>query len=112
MRLHWSAHIAAAFGIVGSALYFSNPANASPQPDPAAANYAYANGAAICDIISKHPSITGVTTLVITMNETSPLTPKQVGHALVLAVNDDCQQYLPLISRWADDVSGSAGANA
>jgi hypothetical protein len=112
MRLHWSVPVYVAGSIIGSALYFSVPANASPQPDPAAANYAYANGAAICDIISKHPTVSGVTTLVIAMNESSPLTPKQVGQALVLAVNDDCQQYLPLISRWADDVSGTGGANA
>lgn len=107
MRLHWSAHIAAAFGIVGSALYFSNPANASPQPDPAAANYAYANGATICDIISKHPTVSGVTTLVVAMNESSSLTPKQVGQALYLAVSEDCPQFMPITDKWADDASGS-----
>lgn len=31
MRLHWSVHIMVAFGIVGAALYFSDPANAAPQ---------------------------------------------------------------------------------
>lgn len=112
MRLHWSAHIAAAFGIVGSALYFSNPANASPQPDPIVADHAYAIEAGLCGHLAANPTLAEVDALADAELAMSSLTPRQSGQAFAMAVSDGCPQYIPLLVRWAHAQGNTNGSAA
>ncbi len=114
MRLHWSAHIITAFGIVGSALYFSNPANASPQPDPIVANYAFAIEDVVCSGLAHDPTIGEVDIIVRSALIALPLTPSQDGEAIAMAVGDGCPKYLPLLisAARAHGVGANGGTNA
>jgi hypothetical protein len=112
MQIHWSVPVMTAGAILGTAMYFSVPANASPQPDPAVADHAYAIEAGVCGHLAANPTLAEVDALADAELAMSSLTPRQSGQAFAMAVSDGCPQYIPLLVRWAHAQGSNSGANA
>ncbi|WP_156748495.1 DUF732 domain-containing protein, partial [Mycobacterium sp. 1465703.0] len=105
-RLHWSVHIFAAFSIVGGALYFSDPANATPFDD-ASITYTESHGREVCAALDNSPTETRILS-VMNHVQAAGYTLQQAANVLVLSVDSYCPQHKGLVDQFGHGTAPAA----
>lgn len=106
MRPHWSLYTAAAGALIGAALYHSAPADADPTRQQII-NYAASAAPAICATLNDYPTLTGVVGVLRGVMQDTGFSVSDTGAVVVLAVENQCPQFIPLLQRFADTYSRS-----
>lgn len=109
-KLHWSVHIFAAFSIVGGALYFSVPANATPFDD-ASVKYTEAHGRDVCAALNDSPTVIRILS-VMNAVQSDGYTLQQAANVVVLSVDSYCPQHKGLVDGFAHGAGPAAPAPA
>lgn len=97
MKLHWSLPVATAGVIIGSALYFSVPANADSGVQPYVSRYALPSGPAMCEVLDEYPSVSCVSGVLRGIQDNSGFTTYQAGQVVAIGVESGCPRHLPLL---------------
>lgn len=110
VKPHWSVHIFAAFSIVGGALYFANPAHATPFDD-ASVKYTESHGRDVCAALNDSPTAIRILS-VMNAVQSDGYTLQQAANVVVLSVDSYCPQHKGLLDKFANGTGPVAPAPA